>query len=103
MSTRQHTNANSPAAQLIQPPATPLNEYPQVIVANGHYFEPFTPPVPGLETCAGTVDITHSHKYRTPAPFAGKVVLVIGGGASGQDIAFEVASKVCAGAFCSDF
>ncbi|XP_013404525.1 flavin-containing monooxygenase FMO GS-OX-like 4 [Lingula anatina] len=37
--------------------------------------------------------VIHSHDYRVPEAFANKVVCCVGCGASGQDIALEVASK----------
>ena len=34
----------------------------------------------------------HSHSYRHPQPFSGQSVVVLGAGASGLDIALELAS-----------
>ncbi|KAJ8046244.1 Flavin-containing monooxygenase FMO GS-OX-like 2 [Holothuria leucospilota] len=60
-----------------------------VIVCNGHYSVPYSPDVPGLDTFTGI--ISHSHTYRAPDPYQGKIVAVIGGGLSGMDISLDVA------------
>ncbi|EFX01899.1 iron transport multicopper oxidase fet3 precursor [Grosmannia clavigera kw1407] len=63
-------------------------EFDAVILANGHYSVPYVPFVPGLadylERFPGRV--VHSKTYRSPKPFAGKRVLVIGNSASGHDV-----------------
>jgi dimethylaniline monooxygenase (N-oxide forming) len=63
--------------------------YGAVIVANGHHWDPRypEPAFPGAATFAG--EQLHSHQYRTPGPFAGKRVLVLGTGNSACDIAAE--------------
>ncbi len=48
----------------------------------GHYSEPNLPTVPGEATFPGLV--MHSHNYRTPEPFAGQTVLVVGASNSGE-------------------
>lgn len=70
-----------------------------VVVANGHYTMPHTPPLPGLEEFEAQHpgSVTHSRTYRDLDPFRGSRVLVIGAGASGVDISIElsaVAAKV---------
>ncbi|KAG9661874.1 FAD/NAD(P)-binding domain-containing protein, partial [Aureobasidium melanogenum] len=70
-----------------------------VIVASGHYHAPNIPDYPNLKTWKSTFPtrISHSKSYRSPAPFAGKNVLVIGAGVSSTDICRElggVADKV---------
>ncbi len=64
--------------------------YSAVLVANGHHWDPRypEPAVPGAATFRGQV--MHSHNYRSPEPFAGKRVLVLGIGNSGGDIASEI-------------
>jgi cation diffusion facilitator CzcD-associated flavoprotein CzcO len=62
-----------------------------VIIANGHHWDPRWPDLPGTTTAA----VTHAQTYRTPAPFAGRRVLVIGAGQSAVEIALEV-SRVAA-------
>jgi hypothetical protein len=65
--------------------------YDAVMVATGHYYKPFLPKFPGLESFAGR--ILHSRDYRNAQQgYANKSVLVIGGGSSGVDIAREVAT-----------
>ncbi len=59
-----------------------------VVVANGHQAAPRHPGFAG--DFAG--EYSHAFAYRTPEPFAGKRVLVIGVGNSGLDIAADVSS-----------
>ncbi|KAG9518615.1 FAD/NAD(P)-binding domain-containing protein, partial [Aureobasidium melanogenum] len=70
-----------------------------VIVASGHYHAPNIPDYLNLKAwkTAFPTRISHSKAYRSPAPFAGKNVLVIGAGVSSTDICRElggVADKV---------
>ncbi|KAH0378508.1 FAD/NAD(P)-binding domain-containing protein, partial [Aureobasidium melanogenum] len=70
-----------------------------VIVASGHYHAPNIPDYINLKAwkTAFPTRIWHSKSYRSPAPFAGKNVLVIGAGVSSTDICRElggVANKV---------
>ncbi|XP_031844708.2 senecionine N-oxygenase [Nomia melanderi] len=62
-----------------------------VMVCNGHYFEPSVPKIKGHETFQGRQ--MHSHDYRTSDIFADKVVLVIGAGPSGMDLALDISKK----------
>lgn len=62
-----------------------------VVSATGTWSEPFIPAYPGIEMFAGRH--LHSAQYRTPDEFAGKRVLVVGGGNSGAQIFAEL-SKV---------
>nr|XP_006627556.1 PREDICTED: flavin-containing monooxygenase FMO GS-OX-like 4 [Lepisosteus oculatus] len=62
-----------------------------VMVCNGHFYDPYIPPIPGLENFKGT--LMHSHDYRCAEPLAGKSVVLLGAGLSGLDIAVEL-SKV---------
>jgi cation diffusion facilitator CzcD-associated flavoprotein CzcO len=61
--------------------------FSSVLVASGHHWKPRRPTFPG--SFGGTV--LHSHEYRTPEPFRGKRVLVVGIGNSGVDIACDAA------------
>ncbi len=64
-------------------------DYGTVIVANGHLSDPRMPAFPGR--FAG--DVIHSHHYRTPAPYDGKNVLVVGLGNSAVDIAVDISRR----------
>ncbi|MEO7350973.1 MAG: NAD(P)-binding domain-containing protein [Marmoricola sp.] len=63
--------------------------YRDVIVANGHHWDPRwpEPSFPGAETFPG--EQIHAHHYRTTDPTVGKRVLVLGIGNSACDIAVE--------------
>lgn len=56
-----------------------------LVVANGHHWKPRLPTYPGTFTG----EFLHSHEYKRAAPFAGRRVLVIGGGNSACDVAVE--------------
>lgn len=62
-----------------------------VISATGTFRKPFIPEYDGREKFKGQQ--LHSSEYKSPEPFAGKRVLVVGGGNSGAQILAE-ASKV---------
>lgn len=62
-----------------------------VVSATGTWRNPFIPALDGADLFAG--EQLHSANYVEPTPFAGKRVLVIGGGNSGAQILAEV-SKV---------
>lgn len=62
-----------------------------VVSATGTWSNPFIPDYPGRQSFRG--EQLHSAHYRSPEPFAGKRVLVVGGGNSGAQILAEV-SKV---------
>ena len=59
-----------------------------VVVATGYYLVPRLPAWPGKESFRG--ELTHSSRYRTPAPYVGKDVLVVGTGNSGAEIAVDL-------------
>jgi dimethylaniline monooxygenase (N-oxide forming) len=56
-----------------------------VIVAIGLFWCPKVPDYP--RPSGATI---HSHEYRTPEPFAGQRVLVVGAGQSAAEIAVDV-------------
>ena len=62
--------------------------YGAVVVAIGHFWSPRLPSYQG--SFDGTS--SHSHDYRTPGPFAGRRVLVVGAGQSASEIALEVSA-----------
>jgi hypothetical protein len=57
-----------------------------LFVANGHHAVPRMPELPS----SFSGNLLHAHDYKTSAPFAGKRVLVIGGGNSACDCAVEI-------------
>jgi Flavin-binding monooxygenase-like len=61
------------------------HRFDALLVANGHHWKPRWPEYPGTFTG----EYLHSHRFKRAAPFAGKRVLVIGGGNSAADIAVE--------------
>jgi hypothetical protein len=64
--------------------------FDKVVVANGHYRFPRFPDITGLDKWLAVGKATHSAWYRRPVD-SGSVILVIGGGFSGRDIATEMA------------
>ncbi|VDC02869.1 unnamed protein product [Peniophora sp. CBMAI 1063] len=69
---------------------TRLSEFDNLIVANGHFHYPLEPTFPGRtewENAAPGRTIFHSIYFRDASSFAGKNVVVVGGSASGQDVA----------------
>lgn len=60
-----------------------------VIVAAGLNRHPFQPAWSGMQGFAG--EVIHSSDYKSPSPYAGKRVLVVGFGNSGGDIARDLA------------
>jgi hypothetical protein len=61
--------------------------FDHLVVASGHHSDPRWPSYPGRFEG----EYLHSHDFKRSAPFAGKRVLVIGGGNSACDIAVETA------------
>jgi hypothetical protein len=59
-----------------------------VVSATGTWRRPHVPDYPGRETFRG--EQTHSAHYVRPEPYAGKRVLVVGGGNSGAQVLAEV-------------
>ena len=64
---------------------TVVERFDRLVVANGHHWDPRWPDIPG----EFTGELMHSHTYKRAASFAGKRVLVIGGGNSAADVAVE--------------
>lgn len=65
-----------------------LRQAKMIISATGTWGRPFIPDYPGRSGFVGLQ--THSAQYESPQPFAGKRVLVVGGGNSGAQIMAEV-------------
>ena len=72
-----------------EPGEPEVRSYSDVVVANGHHWDPRwpEPSYVGAETFPG--EQLHAHYYRTPDVLAGKRVLVLGIGNSASDIAVE--------------
>jgi putative flavoprotein involved in K+ transport len=62
-----------------------------VVSATGTWWRPFWPAVPGMDTFAGQQ--LHTTGYRCPADFAGRRVIIVGGGNSGAQIAADLAAR----------
>ncbi|EDV25656.1 uncharacterized protein TRIADDRAFT_24469 [Trichoplax adhaerens] len=67
---------------------TTTTQFDAVIVCNGHYCKTSYPDIPDLDQFPGAV--THSHYYREPSIYKDKVVVLMGPGPSGTDIAIEL-------------
>ncbi|XP_078609484.1 uncharacterized protein LOC144880836 isoform X1 [Branchiostoma floridae x Branchiostoma japonicum] len=74
-----------------EPEKITTQQFDAVMVCNGHFSEPYIPEIPQASYFRGIS--LHSHDYRSPTPFTGMDVVVVGAGNSGLDIALEV-SKV---------
>jgi cation diffusion facilitator CzcD-associated flavoprotein CzcO len=61
---------------------------PQVIVSTGYESEPVVPDWRGRDLFEG--ELMHSRQYRNAEPFADRVVLVVGPGCSGMEIAHDL-------------
>ena len=61
-----------------------------VVVCNGHFTAQYIPEIRGLDTTR--IPWFHGRSYRTPdrAMFDGKLILIVGQGASGRDIGREI-------------
>jgi putative flavoprotein involved in K+ transport len=78
-------------AHLVVHSATGLDlQAPLVLAATGGFGSPHRPALPALERFAGSV--IHASEYRSPADYAGRRVLVVGGGNSAVQIAAELAA-----------
>ncbi|MFC8009738.1 MULTISPECIES: flavin-containing monooxygenase [Streptomyces] len=60
-----------------------------VVVATGFNHTPSLPAWPGLDAYEG--ELSHARAYRSPEPYAGKDVLVVGAGNTGAEIAADLA------------
>ncbi|GAA2449465.1 NAD(P)/FAD-dependent oxidoreductase [Streptomyces mauvecolor] len=61
----------------------------RVVVATGYNHTPYVPEWAGAETYTG--ELVHASRYRNPAPYAGRDVLVVGAGNTGAEIAADLA------------
>ncbi|KAJ3344072.1 hypothetical protein HDU93_003235 [Gonapodya sp. JEL0774] len=67
-----------------------LSRHDGIVVANGHYSQPYIPPIEGASRFKGR--LLHSRDFRFESEFAGKSILVIGSGSSALDL-----SRILAG------
>ncbi|OBZ83150.1 Thiol-specific monooxygenase, partial [Choanephora cucurbitarum] len=69
-------------------------KFDALVVATGHYAVPYIPGLPGLKQISEnkSIELVHSREYRQPNEYKNKVVFVIGGGSSANDIVREVAT-----------
>ncbi|KAH6638880.1 hypothetical protein C7974DRAFT_122821 [Boeremia exigua] len=77
----------------LQTSATTTETYDAVIVANGHFINPYIPDIANIAEWNKTHPglISHSKYYRRPEEFAAKKVIVVGNSASGADISSQIA------------
>ncbi|KAJ5780606.1 hypothetical protein N7457_005766 [Penicillium paradoxum] len=63
-----------------------------VVVASGHFWVPYIPPIEGLESFekARPGSVLHSKHFRGREAFTGKRVVVVGASVSAADIAFDL-------------
>ncbi|KAJ8618830.1 hypothetical protein MRB53_015016 [Persea americana] len=61
-----------------------------LVVATGENSEGFIPEIPGLDTFSG--DVIHSSQFKSGKGNTGKVVLVVGSGNSGMEIAYDLSN-----------
>ena len=60
-----------------------------LVAATGSFDNPYLPRIPGQDHFSGQV--LHAAQYRSPKPYAGERVVVVGGGNSAVQIAFDLA------------
>ena len=65
--------------------------FDRVVVASGRFRSPTVPHIAGLSTFSGSAGVISTDRYREPAPYLGKRVLVAGGAISALEIAAELA------------
>ncbi|EEU48821.1 uncharacterized protein NECHADRAFT_103236 [Fusarium vanettenii 77-13-4] len=70
------------------------DEFDAVVVASGHYNDPFIPDIPGLVEFdkAYPGAISHSKFYRRPNDYKDKKVIVVGNSASGVDVSAQLSA-----------
>ncbi|MEL6845581.1 MAG: NAD(P)-binding domain-containing protein, partial [Bacteroidota bacterium] len=64
---------------------TRTERFTDLVVCNGHHWNPRYPEYPG----EFTGEFMHSHQFKKAAPFKDQRILVIGGGNSACDVAVE--------------
>ncbi|KAM5360999.1 hypothetical protein ACJZ2D_013389 [Fusarium nematophilum] len=71
-------------------------EFDAVVVASGHFNDPYVPNTPGLVEFdqANPGAVLHSKFYRHPDAYAGKKVVIVGNSASGIDLTAQLSRVV---------
>ncbi|KAI1498036.1 putative flavin dependent monooxygenase [Biscogniauxia marginata] len=71
-------------------------KFDAVVVASGHYNDPFIPDIKGLDEFDRMYPgcVSHSKFYRLPDQYEGKKVVIVGNSASGIDLSAQI-STVC--------
>ncbi|WP_344570509.1 NAD(P)/FAD-dependent oxidoreductase [Streptomyces axinellae] len=64
---------------------------PAVVIATGYNHTPHLPAWPGRDSFTG--ELLHACRYRSPAPFDGKDILIVGAGNTGAEIATDLAAS----------
>jgi cation diffusion facilitator CzcD-associated flavoprotein CzcO len=82
----QTARPTSDGAWRVQVDGEPERRFDALVVATGCLWRPNAPQLPG----EFSGQMLHSRDYRTPEPFAGKRVLVLGAGQSALDIGAEI-------------
>ncbi|KAK0541120.1 hypothetical protein OC835_000330 [Tilletia horrida] len=63
-----------------------------VVLATAWYDNPVYPRTPGIEAVRNAGKLVHAKWYRSPSPYRGKRVLIVGNGNSSNDIAAHLAA-----------
>jgi putative flavoprotein involved in K+ transport len=64
-----------------------------IVAASGSFSNPYRPTFPGEDGFTG--ELLHVADYRSPAPYAGRRVIVVGAGDSAAQVATELSSVAC--------
>lgn len=69
-----------------------VERYDAMVVANGHFDVPYIPDVPGVGEWArlAAKTVSHAKYFGDGSAYAGKTVLIVGGYASGTDLAVQI-------------
>jgi thioredoxin reductase len=70
---------------------TEVRHYRDLVVANGHNWDPKLPDYPGLDRFEG--EVMHAAEYKSADQLAGRRVVVVGAGNTGCDIIVEAAQR----------
>ncbi len=62
-----------------------------IVAATGAFGNPLLPEIPGQRDFTG--EVLHVADYRTPGPYAGKRVVVVGGGNSAVQVGYELTER----------